>query len=75
MTGVSVSTLEQLTKVRAHTGRTLRASDFSVLKKAMGYLVCGPIGSGDPERSRCAHAADELGNQYHARFQRCTVPP
>ncbi len=35
MTGVSVSTLEQLTKVRAHTGQTLRASDFSVLKKEM----------------------------------------
>ena len=35
MTGVSVSTLEQLTKVRAHTGQTLQASDFSVLKKEM----------------------------------------
>ncbi len=35
MTGVSVSTLEQLTKVRAHTGQTLRPSDFSVLKKEM----------------------------------------
>ena len=35
MTGVSVSTLEQLTKVRAHTGQTLRASDFSLLKKEM----------------------------------------
>jgi len=35
MTGVSVSTLEQLTKVRAHTGQVLRAADFSVLKKEM----------------------------------------
>lgn len=35
MTGVSVSTLEQLTKVRAHTGQVLRTSDFSVLKKEM----------------------------------------
>ena len=35
MTGVCVSTLEQLTKVRAHTRQVLRTSDFAVLKKEM----------------------------------------
>jgi len=35
MTGVSVSTLEQLTKVRAHRGQVLQTSDFAVLKKEM----------------------------------------
>jgi hypothetical protein len=94
MTGVSVSTLEQLTKVRAHRKQLLQSSDFAVLKKdmvehdapglvefveskrtledyygqdalkawfrqdvmlwrtndlralPMGYLLCGPIGTG-----------------------------
>jgi hypothetical protein len=94
MTGVSVSTLEQLTKVRAHRKQILQSSDFAVLKKdmvehdapglvefveskrtlddyygqdalkewfrqdvmlwrtndlralPMGYLLCGPIGTG-----------------------------
>jgi len=35
MTGVSVATLEQLTKVQAHSGKTLQASDLSAMKKAM----------------------------------------
>jgi hypothetical protein len=35
MTGVSVSTLEQLTKVQAHAGKVLQASDLSAMKKAM----------------------------------------
>ena len=35
MTGVSVSTLEQLTKVQAHSGNLLQASDLSAMKKAM----------------------------------------
>jgi len=35
MTGVSISTLEQLTKVRAHKEEVLQASDFAVLKKGM----------------------------------------
>jgi len=35
MTGVSVSTLEQLTKVRAHRGQVLQTSDFALLKKEM----------------------------------------
>jgi ATPase family associated with various cellular activities (AAA) len=35
MTGVSVSTLEQLTKVQAHSGQVLQASDLSAMKKAM----------------------------------------
>ena len=35
MTGVSVSTLEQLTKVQAHSGKVLQASDLSAMKKAM----------------------------------------
>jgi len=35
MTGVSVSTLEQLTKVQAHNGKELQASDLSAMKKAM----------------------------------------
>jgi hypothetical protein len=35
MTGVSISTLEQLTKVRAHKRQVLQASDFAVLKKGM----------------------------------------
>src|SRR5262245_4447574 len=35
MTGVSISTLEQLTKVRAHKKQVLQASDFAVLKKGM----------------------------------------
>jgi hypothetical protein len=94
MTGVSVSTLEQLTKVRAHSRQVLKPTDFAVLKKdmvehdapglvefvesnrtlddyhgqealkqwlrqdvalwqaqdlkalPMGYLLCGPIGTG-----------------------------
>ncbi|HEY1283740.1 MAG TPA: ATP-binding protein [Steroidobacteraceae bacterium] len=35
MTGVSISTLEQLTKVRAHKRQVLQASDFAVMKKGM----------------------------------------
>ncbi len=35
MTGVSVSTLEQLTKVRAHSKQVLQSSDLAVLKKEM----------------------------------------
>jgi hypothetical protein len=35
MTGVSVNTLQQLTKIRAHTGQELRSSDFVALKKEM----------------------------------------
>jgi hypothetical protein len=35
MTGVSVSTLEQVTKVRAHNNQVLQSSDLSVLKKEM----------------------------------------
>jgi hypothetical protein len=35
MTGVSVSTLEQLTKVRAHRKQVLQSSDFAILKKEM----------------------------------------
>ena len=35
MTGVSVSTLEQLTKVQAHSGNVLQASDLSAMKKTM----------------------------------------
>jgi hypothetical protein len=35
MTGVSVNTLQQLTKIRAHTRRELRQSDFAALKKEM----------------------------------------
>jgi hypothetical protein len=35
MTGVSVNTLQQLTKIRAHTGQELRQSDFAALKKEM----------------------------------------
>jgi hypothetical protein len=35
MTGVSISTLEQLTKVRAHRRQVLQPSDFSILKKEM----------------------------------------
>ena len=35
MTGVSVNTLQQMTKIRAHTRQQLRAGDFTALKKAM----------------------------------------
>ncbi|MEA3176638.1 MAG: hypothetical protein QOI59_161 [Gammaproteobacteria bacterium] len=35
MTGVSISTLEQLTKVRAHRKQVLQPSDFTILKKEM----------------------------------------
>ena len=35
MTGVSVNTLQQLTKIRAHTRRELRQEDFAALKKEM----------------------------------------
>lgn len=35
MTGVSVATLEQLTKVQAHSGKVLQATDLSAMKKAM----------------------------------------
>ncbi len=35
MSGVSVRTLEHMTKVRAHTGRVLQSSDFAALKKEM----------------------------------------
>jgi hypothetical protein len=35
MTGVSVNTLQQLTKIRAHTRQELRQSDFVALKKEM----------------------------------------
>lgn len=35
MTGVSVSTLQQLTKIRAHSKQELRSSDFTALKKEM----------------------------------------
>jgi len=35
MSGVSISTLEQLTKVRAHRRQVLQPSDFMVLKKEM----------------------------------------
>jgi hypothetical protein len=35
MTGVSVNTLQQLTKIRAHTRQELRSSDFTALKKEM----------------------------------------
>jgi SpoVK/Ycf46/Vps4 family AAA+-type ATPase len=35
MSGVSISTLEQLTKVRAHRRQVLQPSDFTILKKEM----------------------------------------
>ncbi len=35
MTGVSISTLEQLAKVRAHKKQVLQASDFAMMKKGM----------------------------------------
>jgi hypothetical protein len=35
MTGVSVSTLQQLTKIRAHNKQELRSTDFAALKKEM----------------------------------------
>jgi len=35
MTGVSVNTLQQLTKIRAHTRQELKQSDFAALKKEM----------------------------------------
>jgi hypothetical protein len=35
MTGVTVSTLEQLTKLRSHNGQLLQSSDFAALKKEM----------------------------------------
>ncbi|HEV2271565.1 MAG TPA: ATP-binding protein [Steroidobacteraceae bacterium] len=35
VSGVSVNTLQQMTKVRAHNGRKLQAEDFAVLKKEM----------------------------------------
>jgi hypothetical protein len=35
MTGVSVSMLEQLTKIRAHNRQVLKPTDFAVLKKEM----------------------------------------
>ena len=35
MTGVSISTLEQLTKVRAHMKRVLQPSDMAMMKKEM----------------------------------------
>ena len=101
MTGVSVSTLEQLTKLRAHSKQVLQSSDLAVLKKEMvehdapglvefvesrrtlddyhgqdalkqwlrqdvalwnandlkalpmGYLLCGPIGTGKTYLVEC----------------------
>ena len=35
MSGVSVNTLQQMTKLRAHNGQKLQAEDFAVLKKEM----------------------------------------
>jgi hypothetical protein len=35
MSGVSISTLEQRTKVRAHTGQVLQSSDLAAMKKEM----------------------------------------
>ena len=35
VSGVSVNTLQQITKVRAHTGQKLQSSDFAALKKEM----------------------------------------
>jgi hypothetical protein len=35
VSGVSVNTLQQMTKVRAHNGRRLQAEDFAALKKEM----------------------------------------
>jgi len=35
VSGVSVNTLQQVTKLRAHNGRRLQAEDFAVLKKEM----------------------------------------
>jgi hypothetical protein len=35
MSGVSVNTLQQMTKIRAHTRQELRSSDFTALKKEM----------------------------------------
>jgi SpoVK/Ycf46/Vps4 family AAA+-type ATPase len=101
MSGVSVNTLQQMTKIRAHTRQELRSTDFTALKKEMvehdapglveflesrrtlddyygqeplkkwlrqdvtlwnandlkalpmGYLLCGPIGTGKTFLMEC----------------------
>jgi hypothetical protein len=108
MTGVSVNTLQQLTRIRAHTKRALQQSDFSSLKKEMverdapglveflqskrtlddyhgqealknwlrqdvtlwrsndlralpmGYLLCGPIGTGKTFLVECLAGEAEV---------------
>jgi len=68
VSGVSVNTLQQITKLRAHNGRRLQAEDFAALKKEMVERDApGQHALAPQRRARAAHGLPALWADRHGQ--------